>query len=132
MKVRLVTWGFLLAVNCFPATVLMGLEGHGLPIPVEVAKHLSAGERHEALRGLLFNRALETRAGELADEDEEKTLDRMMESLQPGQSVWHEVSTFVADLYGDNVTVNVIMGVTAMEALTVNSYAGEQKDRYSM
>ena len=48
----------------------MGLEGHGLPVPVEVAKHLSAGERHEALRGLLLNMALETWEGGLADVDE--------------------------------------------------------------
>lgn len=34
-------------------------------------------------------------------------------------------------LYGDSVTVN-IMGVTAMEALTVNSCAGEPDDRLNM
>ena len=28
--------------NCFLAAVLMGLNGLGLPIPVAVAKHLSA------------------------------------------------------------------------------------------
>ena len=55
-----------------------------------------------------------------------------MESLQPGRSVWDEVSMFVANLYGDSVTVNVITGVTAMEALTVNSCAGEPDDRLNM
>ena len=33
------------------------------------------------------------------------------------------------ELLGDKVTVNVIMRVTTLEALTVTSFAGEEEDR---
>ena len=36
------------------------------------------------------------------------------------------------ELLGDKVTVNVIMGVTTLEALTVTSFAGEEEGRMQL
>lgn len=117
--------GIGLAVNCFPAAVLMGLNGHELPLPAEVEMHLRPIAKHQALREVLLKQAGEAQKGDLTW-DEEETLFRMRASLQNGKFVWEEVSMFVVELFGDKVTVNVIMGVTAMEALTVTSFAGEK------
>ena len=88
-----------LAVNCFFAAVLMGLEGYGLPIPLEVVRHLSAGERHEALWGLLRDREEETRERELANAKEVETLDSMIGEL----AAWRVRMGRGLDVFGGSV-----------------------------
>ncbi len=51
----------------------------------------------------------------------------MKRSLQDRQHVLDEVAMLVVEMFDDQVTVNIIMGVTTMEALTVTSFAGEQQ-----
>ena len=41
------------AVNCFPSAVMFGARGHGLRMPVAVAKHLELRTQHQAMRGVL-------------------------------------------------------------------------------
>ncbi len=41
-------------MNCFAAAVLLGVRGHGLRIPSDVAKHLDPRAQHQALRRLLL------------------------------------------------------------------------------
>lgn len=86
--------------------------------------HLSPDAKHQAFREVLLKQARQAQRGDLSW-DEEETLFRMRASLQNGKLVWEEVSMFVVELFGDKVTVNVIMGVTAMEAMTVTSFVGE-------
>lgn len=109
----------------------MGSRGHGLPIPMEVAKHLSPEAQHQAFRGLLLRFMCQAQQRELSWEEKD-TLHRMEGSLQNGGCVWEEVSTFVVELFGDKVTVNVIMGVTTLEELPVTSFAGEEEDRMQL
>ena len=103
----------------------MGLNGLCLPISVAVAKHVGAEAQHQAFRRLIlsFMRRAQRDAMEW---DEKDTLHRMEGSLQDGRRVWEEVAMFVVELFKDKVTVNVIMGATTLEALTVTSFAGER------
>lgn len=80
--------------------------------------------RHQALREVLLCQAEEALARE-ADVDERVTYERLIQSLQNGRLVWEDVCIFVVELYSRKVTVNVILGVTSMDALTVSSYAGK-------
>lgn len=98
---------------------------------MEVAKHLSPEAQHQAFRGLLLRFMCQAQQRELSWEEKD-TLHRMEGSLQNGGCVWEEVSTFVVELFGDKVTVNVIMGVTTLEELPVTSFAGEEEDRMQL
>ena len=110
-------------MNCFAAAVLMGLRGHGLRIPVDVARRLDPRAQHQAFRRSLLAWAgqLEGRVQNAEDGD---ALAAMQKSLQDRQHVLDEVAMTVVEMFDDMVTVNIIMGVTAMGALTVTSFAG--------
>lgn len=118
--------GHCFAVNCFSAAVLLGVRGHGLHIPTDVAKHLDPRAQHQALRRLLLAWAVQLEK-RIEDEDDGEALAAMKQSLQDRQHVLDEVAMLVVEMFDDQVTVNIIMGVTTMEALTVTSFAGEQQ-----
>ena len=103
----------------------MGLRGHGLRIPVDVARHLDPRAQHQDFRRSLLAWAgqLEGRVQNAEDGD---ALAAMQKSLQDRQHVLDEVAMIVVEMFDDTVTVNIIMGVTAMGALTVTSLAGEK------
>ena len=113
------------AVNCFPAAVLMGIHGHCLSLPLEVEKLFHMEARHQAFREVLLHRAEQAWQVE-EDVDKKLTYLRMIESLRSGRLVWEDVCIFIVDLFAGKVTMNVILGVTSMGALTVSSFAGEQ------
>ena len=85
----------------------MGLKGHGLPIPVKVAKHLSPEAQHQAFRGLLLSFMCQAQQRELSWEEKD-ILHSMEGSLQTGECVWEEVSMFVVELFEDKVTVTYV------------------------
>ena len=103
------------AVNCFPSAVMLGARGHGLRMPVAVAKHLELRTQHQALRGVLHCMAERMEREEFLNGGD-GSAQSMRESLEPGKMVLDEVSMLVVALFGENVTVNVIMGVTTWEA----------------
>ena len=114
------------AVNCFPAAVIMGLHGHCLGLPPEVGKLFDMNARHQAFREVLLRFAEQAWLHEV-DPAERLTYERMLRSLQKGTLVWEDVSMFVVETVAKKVTVNVILGVTSMGALTVSSFAGEKR-----
>ena len=71
----------------------------GLPIPVEVAKHLSPEAQHQAFRGLLLSSICQAQQQELSWEEKD-TLQRIEGSLQDGECMWEEVSMFVVSSLG--------------------------------
>ena len=88
-----------------------------------VAKHVQLRAQHQALRGMLLHMA-EQLEREEAEKGEEGSAHLMRESLEKGKYVLDDVSMLVVALFGERVNVNVIMGVTTWEALTVMSSAG--------
>ena len=95
-------------------------------IPLDVAKHLDPRAQHQALRRLLLAWALQLEK-RIEDEVDGEALAGMKESLQDRRHVLDEVAMLVVEMFHDQVTVNIIMGVTTMEALTVTSFAGEEQ-----
>jgi len=61
--------GHCFAVNRFAAAVLLGLRGHGLRIPMDVAKHLDPRAQHQATRRVLLAWALQLEK-RIEDEDD--------------------------------------------------------------
>ena len=102
----------------------MGLRGHGLRIPVDVARQLDPCAQHQAFRRLLLDWALQLE-GRIQKEDNGEALAAMKHSLQDRKHVLDEIAMLVVEMFDDMVTVNIIMGVTAMEALTITSFGGE-------
>ena len=97
----------------------MGLKGHGFGMPVAVARHLELRYQHQALREMLW------RMAEQLEKRGVKGSSPMRQSLEKGNHVLDEVSMLVVALFGETVSVNVIMGVTTWDALTVTCFAGE-------
>ena len=96
-----------------------GLKAHAFAMPVAVAINLELRYQHDALRDILWR---------MADQLEKRSVkgsSPMRKSLEMGQHVLDEVAMLVVALFGENVSVNVIMGVTTWEPLTVTSFAGE-------
>ncbi len=111
------------AVNCFNAVMMRGLHGLGLPVPPSVRVHRDARARHQALREHLRDMAWE-RASRTADDDDRRTLDEILESLQDGRLIRDDASLFFVEMLGGRVTINFIDGDAMFGALQVTSYAG--------
>jgi len=120
--------GHCFAVKRFAAAVLLGLRGHGyasLWMWQSILTHVH-GIRHSdayCWHGLCSLRK---------DEDDGEALVAMEQSLQDRQHHVHdvldEIAMLVVEMFDDLFTVNIIMGVTTMETLTVTSFAGEEQD----
>ena len=61
-------------------------------------------------------------------EDDGEALVAMEQSLQDREHVLDEVAILVVEMFDDLIIVNIIMGVTTMEMLTVTSFADEEQD----
>jgi len=117
-------------VNCFAAAVVMGLWGHGLELPVEVATVLDPRARHQAFRVLLRDWAGELTRSVSPNSNESEALQNMAESLHDRQYVLDEVAMLVVTKFEEMVSVHIINGVTSMGALSVTSFEGEQRITY--
>ena len=99
----------------------MGLKGHGLAMPVDVVNYFPLRTQHQALRGLLYGMAKQLESPEV-EKGEIGSGRFMRESLEDGKYVWDEAAMLAVALFGEKVSMNVIMVVTTMEALSVTRH----------
>ena len=101
----------------------MGLKGRGVDIPTVVAKHLELCLKDELLRDMLRRMACQLEK-KVIESGGEGTAHRMRESLESGNHVLDQVAMLVVALFLEVVSVNVTMGVTTWEALTLTTFPG--------
>lgn len=93
-----------IADNCFCAALLKGLQGRGLPIPLNVGMHRDPATRQQAMR--VFFRNLVTDAlGGTDDRDLKDMLGGLLRSLEDGEIVNEEFAVFALEMLGDGLTI---------------------------